>query len=139
LCEVKVEAILLANAAMIDANSLLNVEGACWRFVDRPNFPETISGNVCGVVLVEDEDFGIVHTIALEVFDDSGQVDGSAGSMLFDCRHASEEMSTPRLAFAFPFTTVVREPTLLQARVTLNGDELASLSVIIRRTRSLDD
>jgi hypothetical protein len=121
----KVEAILLANAAMVDPNSLLNVEGACWRYVERDAFPTTLGGNVCGVVLIEDADFGSVHTISLEVFDDSGQVAGSAGSMIFDCREASEEMSTPRLAFAIPFVTVIREPTLLKARVTSNGGELA--------------
>lgn len=138
LWRVKIEAILWANAAVVDANALLNVEGASWRYVERDFFPATLSGNVCGVVLVEDEDFGSLVTVSLEVFDDSGQVDGSAGSMIFDCREVSAEMSVSRLPFAFPFMTVIREPTLLKARVVSNGGELAGLAVIVRRTPSSD-
>src|SRR5438445_9931664 len=100
----KIEAILLANAAMIDGNSLLNVEEACWKYVERDFFPTTVGGNVCGNVLIEDEDFGSVHMVSIEVFDDAGQVAGSSGSMVFDSRQTSEEMSTPRLPFSFPFT-----------------------------------
>lgn len=135
----KIEAILWANAAMVDANALLNVEGGSWRYVERDFFPTTLAGNVCGVVLVDDEDFGSLVTVTLDVFDDSGQVDGSSGSMIFDCREVSEEMSVSRLPFAFPFMTVIREPTLLKAKVVSNGSELAGLSVIVRRTRSSDE
>ena len=66
----KIEAILLANAATVDEGSLLNVEGACWRFVEHDEFPTTVTGSVCGVVLIEDDDFGSVHTLSLEVSDD---------------------------------------------------------------------
>ena len=55
----KLEAILMANAATIDASSLLTVEGSGWRFVERATFPETVGGCVCGLILVEDEDFRV--------------------------------------------------------------------------------
>jgi hypothetical protein len=131
---VKLEAILMANATLIDENSLLTVEGACWRFVERADFPETVSGSVCGVILIEDEDFGAVHVISANVFDDSGHVEGSSGSVFFDCLEPSSEMTTPRLAFAIPFATVIHEPTVLKASVKSDGDELGALSVIVRRT-----
>ena len=134
----RVEAILLANAAVVDANGLLSVEGGGWRFVERDDFPTTLAGSVCGVVAVEDEDFGSIHTISMEVFDDAGQVDRSAGSMIMDARQASAEMSIARLPFAFPFMTVVREPTLLKAKVVSKGGEPAALSVIVRLTQSSD-
>ena len=129
----KLEALLIANAAMIDANSLLNVDGACWRFLERAGFPETVGGTVCGVILIEDEDFGAVHVISADVFDDSGHVDGASGSVLFNCMEPSSEMTTPRLAFAIPFATVVHEPTVLKASVKSDGTELGGLSVIVRR------
>src|SRR3954447_13070657 len=118
---------------MIDTNGLLLVEGGAWRYVEFESFPAAIRGNVCGVVSLEATDFGSVHTISLEVLDDSGQVDVSRGSILFDAREESTEMSSPRLPFAIPFATVAREPTLLKASVTSNGGELGGLSVIVRR------
>ena len=130
----KLEAILMANATMIDADSLLNVEGSCWRFIERANFPETVGGTVCGVILIEADDFGAVHVISADVFDDSGHVDGATGSVLFNCMEPSSEMTTPRLAFAIPFATVIREPTVLKASVKWDGEELGSLSVIVRRS-----
>jgi hypothetical protein len=134
----KLEAILMANAATIDASSLLSVEGSCWRFVERWNFPETVGGSVCGVILIEDEDFGAVHVISADVFDDSGHVEGSSGSVLFNCMEPSSEMTTPRLAFAIPFATVIHEPTVLKASVKANGAELGALSVIVRRLSEPD-
>ena len=89
----KLEAILMANATMIDANSLLNVEGSCWRFVERASFPETVGGTVCGVILIEDDDFGAVHVISADVFDDSGHVEGSTGSVLFNCMEPSGRLA----------------------------------------------
>lgn len=128
----QIEAILLANAAMVDENALLRVEGAAWRYVERDFFPTTLAGNICGVILVEDNDFGSVHTLSLSVLDDSGHVDGTDGSMTIDSREESREMSIPRLPFAFPFVTVVRAPTVLKAIVRSNGGELAALEVLVR-------
>ena len=130
----KLEAILMANTAMIDANSLLSLEGSSWRFVERANFPETVGGTVCGVILIEDDDFGAVHVISADIFDDSGHVEGSSGSVLFNCLEPSSEMTTPRLAFAIPFATVIHEPTVLKASVKSDGGELGGLSVIVRRS-----
>ncbi len=132
----RVEAILLANAAMIDENHLLRVEGGAWRFCEYDLFPATVAGNLCGVVEVEHEDFGSVHPIGMRVFDEAGQVDGSSGSMTIDAGSPSVEPSTPRIAFAFPFQTVVREPTVLKASVTSGGTEIGVLSVIVRRSQS---
>ena len=129
----KIEAILWANAGMVDANSLLHLEGGGWRFVELESFPHSLAGSVCGVMLVEDGDFGSIHTISFAVSDDSGHVEGAAGSMTIDASEASEEMSTPRIAFAFPFHVVVRDPTLLKASVTSNGGVLGGLSLIVRR------
>jgi len=135
----KLEAILMANAATIDANSLLNVKGSCWRFVERAEFPETIGGSVCGTILIEDEDFGAIHVVSADVFDDSGHVEGATGSVLFNCLEPSSEMTTPRLAFAIPFATVIHEPTVLKASVKSDGDELGALSVIVRRPAAPTD
>lgn len=129
----KLEAILIANAATVEANALLNVEGACWQFLERSDFPDTVGGSICGVILIADEDFGAVHVISADVYDDSGHVEASSGSVLFNCLEPSSEMTIPRLAFAIPFATVVHEPTVLKASVKSDGAELGGLSVIVRR------
>jgi hypothetical protein len=130
---VKIEAILLANAAAVNEHGLLVVDGGGWRYIEVEEFPGGVGGSVCGVVELEPDDFGSVHAVALQVFDDAGQVDGSSGSMVMDAREVSAEMSSPRLPFAIPFMSVLRGPTVLNAKVTSNGGELAGLSVIVRR------
>jgi hypothetical protein len=85
------------------------------------------------VILIEDNDFGAVHVVSADVFDDSGHVEGSSGSVLFNCLEPSSEMTTPRLAFAIPFATVIHEPTVLKVCVKWDGVELDGLSVIVRR------
>jgi hypothetical protein len=135
----KIEAILFANAAMVNENGLLVVDGGGWRYVELPEFPMAVGGSICGVVGLEAEDFGLVHALALRTFDEAGQVDGSAGSIMMDARSASAEMSSPRLPFAIPFATVIREPTVLKASVTSNGGELAGLSVVVRRKQPSDE
>lgn len=134
----KIEAILFANAAMVNEQQLLVVDGGGWKYVEPAGFPMTLAGSICGVIGVELEDFGATHELAGTVFDDSGQVDGSSGSITVDAREESEQMTTPRFAFAIPFVTVVRGPTVLKASVTSNGAVLGGLSVIVRRAKPAD-
>jgi hypothetical protein len=127
------EALILANAAGIDPETgLLDVQGTGWRYFEPAAYPATISGNICGTVLVEDGDYGGLHELALQVGDEAGQVARAIGALTFDCTEPSERMTVGRLVFHWPFATVVRGPTVVTASAEMGGRRLGSLEVIAR-------
>jgi len=129
---VRPEALLFANTAAIDEGGLLNVHGSAWRYFEPDAFPATLAGAVCGILIVEDADYGAIHTIEVEVGDDQGHAVRTAGAVTTDCTAPSQEMTIGRIAFVCPFVAVIREPTLVTARVTCDGAPLGDLDLIVR-------
>ena len=127
------ETLILANAASINAETgLLDVQGIGWQYFEPAAYPASIMGTICGTVLVEDGDYGDQHELTLEVSDDDGHVVRTVGALSFDCTERSERMTVGRLVFHWPFTTVVRAPTVVRASVTMGGQQLGSVEFIAR-------
>jgi hypothetical protein len=132
---VRPEALLFANAAVIDDSGLLDIKGSAWRYFEPERFPATLAGSVCGILIVEDADYGAIHTIEVEVGDEHGHVVPTAGAVTSDCTEPSQEMTIGRIAFVCPFMAVIREPTVVTARVTCDGAPLGDLDLIVRAKR----
>jgi hypothetical protein len=126
------EALILANTASVE-NGMLNANGIGWRYFESPTgYPATLSGSVCGTMIVEDADYGTIRELTLTVGDDAGQVAPATGSLTFDCTEPSEQMTVGRLVFAWPFGIVVRGPTVVTASLSMGGDELGRQEFIAR-------
>jgi hypothetical protein len=127
------ETLILANAAGINSETgLLDVHGTGWRYFEPAAYPATISGNICGTVLVEDDDYGALHELSLKVGDDNDHVARTVGALIFDCTEPSERMTVGRLVFHWPFSTVVRAPTVVTASVAMGDQQLGAVECIAR-------
>ena len=127
------ETLILANVAGINPETgLLDVQGIGWRYYEPTAYPATITGNICGTVLVEAGDYGSIHELELEVGGDDGQVGRAVGALTFDCTEPSELMTVGRLVFHWPFTTVVRAPTVVTASIAKGGEQLGAIEFIAR-------
>jgi hypothetical protein len=128
----RVEAILFANRATVD-NWLLAIEGGGWEYTEYSFLPSTVVGCVAGVLALDEGEHGELSEVILDVFDDSGQVEGSrASTIAIGTRPKTVEGVPYRSPFAMPFMTVVRGPTVMKARLTTAGHELALITCEIR-------
>jgi hypothetical protein len=128
----RVEAVMFANAAAVD-NSLLAVQGGGWEHYQCTMFPATVSGYVAGILALDDDQHGSLPTVGLEVFDESGQVEASLASMIAIGTRPETVQGVPyRVAFAIPFMTVAKGPTVVKARLSEAGEELAVLTFAVR-------
>ena len=129
----KVEAILFANQAAVEGN-LLAVQGAGWEHYDVPFFPMTASGYVAGILALDEGQHGSLPGVTLKVFDDSGHVDGSRASMTAIGTRPETVQGVPyRVAFAIPFMTAARGPTVVKARLSEeDGADLAVIAFAVR-------
>jgi len=129
---VKVEAIMFANQAAVDGG-LLAVQGGGWEHYDVAFFPATISGYVAGVLAFDEDQHGSLPRIDLEVFSDAGQVEGSRASMIAIGTRPETTAGVPyRVAFAIPFMTAASGPTVVKARLSENGVDLAVIPFAVR-------
>ncbi len=128
----KVEAVMFANRAAVDGN-LLAVEGAGWEHYDVPFFPMTVSGYVAGILALDPDQHGSLPPILLEVFSDSGQVEGSRASMIAIGTRPETVQGVPyRVAFAIPFMTAASRPTVVKARLSAQDGDLAVIAFAVR-------
>jgi hypothetical protein len=130
---VKVEAILFANRAAVDGN-LLAVEGGGWEHYDVALFPATVSGYVAGIVALDESQHGSLPSMMLETFDDAGHVEGArASTIAFGTRPETTQGVPYRVAFAIPFMTAARGPTVVKTRLSEeDGTELAVIAFAVR-------
>jgi len=129
----KVEAVMFANEAAID-NGLLVIQGGGWEHIDTPGyFPMGITGYVAGILTLGEDQHGSLLPVLLQVFDDSGQVEGFRASIIANGTRPKTVQGVPyRTPFAISFMTVASGPTVMKARLSDEGTELAVISVAIR-------
>jgi hypothetical protein len=128
----RVEAIMFANVAAVD-RALLAVQGGGWEHYDCAMFPATIGGYVAGILTFGEDQHGSLPEVFLDIFDDSGQVEGSRASMIAMGTRPETTQGVPyRLPFAIPFMTIARGPTVVNARLSEGSDELAVLAFAVR-------
>lgn len=129
----KVEAILFAKHAAVD-DALLAVEQGGWEHYDVSFFPMTVSGYVAGILALDEGQHGSLPALALEIFDDAGHVEGSRASMIAIGTRPETAQGVPyRVAFAIPFMTAARGPTVVKAQLSEeDGGELALIAFAIR-------
>jgi hypothetical protein len=128
----KVEAIILANQASVDGQ-LLGIQGGGWEHYDVPFFPFTVSGYVAGILALDESQHGSLPGLLLEVVDETGHGEGSRASMIAIGTRPETVQGVPcRVAFSIPFMMAVRGPTLVKARLSEDGAELAVISFAVR-------
>jgi hypothetical protein len=123
---------MFANRAAV-SGGLLSVKGAGWEHYDVALFPGTVRGFVAGILTIDADQHGSLLPVVLEVFDDEGRVDGSRSSMVaIGTRPATAPGVPYRMPFAMAFTTVVRAPALVRARLLAEEGELAVIAFAVR-------
>ena len=130
----KLEALLFADVANADG-WLLTVERGGWEHIKYDFMPGTAVGYVAGIFTLDDAELGELTEVALEIFDDSGQVEGFRASMIASGNRPNTVAGVPvRLPFAIPFMTVVRGPTVMKARLLLGDEELGLIACSVQTT-----
>jgi hypothetical protein len=127
-----VEAILFANRAAVE-DWLLAVDGGGWEYYRCPFFPATVSGYVAGILTLDDSQHGELPAVFLEIFDESGQVEGSRLSMIASGTRPTTTAGVPyRVPFAIPFMTVAKGPTVMKARLSDDQGVLAVIAAALQ-------
>jgi hypothetical protein len=130
----KLEALLFANDAS-DDGWLLAVEGGGWEHITYDFLPGTAVGYVAGILTLDDAELGELTEIAVEIFDDDGQVERFRATMTANGNRPNTVEGVPvRLPFAMPFMTVVRGPTVMKARLMLGDEELGLIACSVQTT-----
>jgi len=130
----KLEALLFATTASADG-WLLAVEGGGWEHIKYDFLPGTAAGYVAGMLTLDDAELGELTEVAVEVFDDSGQVEEFRASMIANGNRPNTVEGAPvRVPFAVPFMTVVRGPTVMKARLLLGDEELGLIACSVQTT-----
>lgn len=130
---VKVEALLLANRAAVDG-WLLAVEGGGWENYTPAFFPATVAGYVAGVFALDPSEIGSTPAVVLEINDSAGQLEGLRESIIANGVRPATAAGVPcRVAFAIPFMTVAKGPTVVKVRLSdEHGADLAEITFEVR-------
>jgi hypothetical protein len=85
-----------------------------------------------GAFELDEDEHGELPDLTLTVFDDLGQVEESSAPMtVVGTRPATVAGGPYRVAFAIPFMTIARSPTVMKARLTTADRDLEVITCAI--------
>src|SRR5674476_307059 len=126
-----VEVLMVANGAAVE-NGLLAVAGGGWETYSPALFPATLRGSVAGIVTLSEDELGESHVLSFSVTDSGGHVDSSSGSTIISGIQQKTVPGAPiRAPFDIPFSTVVRDSTVVNVGVSEGTAELAAVTFAV--------
>ena len=117
---------MLANYASVDGDGLLHVNGGVWEYVERSEFPCTITGYLVAVVELEAAELGITRGVEVAVVGQDGHEVGSFRTMVV----VSTRLRTPLVA---AFTLVMKQPGLFAVEIRDDAGVLSRVECTARR------